>query len=137
MAAPVLVVAASWRAIAWLRDCRRRAWTACEVLRVASEVLRQASILQGELAGLGPHPRAALYRVQCEALRARAELALEHPARVRQLSRGRLLRALSRLHNDLRKLKACRDELLVTASLLNCESRLQALRAAGMFEPAG
>ncbi|MEJ8839339.1 hypothetical protein [Ramlibacter sp. AN1133] len=110
-AAALAAMAPSHRVLAWLRAQRLQARAAREVLRMAGEVSRTAARLEHELASVRGDPRSAAYRDRCAQLRARADLALAGARRVRQLRLGRLLRAMSRLSSDARRLHQCRQDL--------------------------
>jgi hypothetical protein len=120
VAAALVVAAGCCGVLAWVQNRRHRAQACAEVLRAAADVARIAGALERELARTRGEPRWEPYRLRCARLRARADLALANTGRVRHLSMRRLVRALSRLRSDLRKLKHCHTELQAAVFSWNC-----------------
>lgn len=116
VSAALLVSAGAYGGFAWVHARRHRADACRDVVHAASQVVRIAAVIERELDRVQDHPRCQAYRLRCARLRARADLALAHPRRVRRLSLQRVLRALSRFHSDLRKLRRFRLELLAAVS---------------------
>jgi len=116
LAAAVAGTVLMLRVFGSLRTRRRRVRAWREVLRAASEVASIASALESDLARLQDDAKCQSYRLRCARLRARADIALAEPARVRQLPLRRLMRAASRFRSDLRKLKQFRLEVQVVVS---------------------
>ena len=100
-----------------------------DVLRAASEVACIASALESDLGRLQGDPKAQAYGLRCARLRERADIALADPARVRQLTFRRLVRAGSRFRSDLQKLKQFRQEVQVEVLFHEYACRVRSLEA--------
>ncbi|MBL0390209.1 hypothetical protein JJ685_03560 [Ramlibacter monticola] len=125
----LLVLTGAYRVLAWVHAYRHRADACRDVLCAASEVARIAALIERELDRVQDHPKCQAYRLRCARLRVRADLALAHPGCVQRLSLRRVLRALSRFHSDLRKLKRFRVEFLAAASSWECARDARARQA--------